>query len=308
MPDITFTIDTDPMAASINKVTHHVEGVTTAVVAMQTAVVIAEEQAANNLCQNLNKGFYTLIRSQISQKIAKFKSETDSKWMEMRQQIGALASIQGRMERDYMMISRRYTKLFDSLNKALKSRIFELDKPTAVFVNKEIAPTANRVRMFLGTTAVNQTESISLSQLIGVSRTKFLGQRTVESMHEFLTDNKHQNHIIYSILNPGAVSEAREFYIPVILEESVHSAGGNTGLRFYLPQSQDNRLNTTLNYRIQTEVISIFNSLRWTEAGGNATQMVDSEYHSMVQNSALPSKQKEKMIKMYNSSKWASLT
>ncbi len=42
--DFGFTVDTEPMARSIDHVSNHVDGVTTAVVAMQTAVVVAEKQ------------------------------------------------------------------------------------------------------------------------------------------------------------------------------------------------------------------------------------------------------------------------
>ena len=61
-------IDTTPMADEIRTVSNHIEGTTTAVVAMQTAVVLAEKQAAETVCRNVNRGFYTLMRSQISQK------------------------------------------------------------------------------------------------------------------------------------------------------------------------------------------------------------------------------------------------
>ena len=53
---------------------------------MQTAVIIAEEKAADHVCNNVNKGFYSLIRSQISQKMAKLQSEVDSHLMQLVQQ------------------------------------------------------------------------------------------------------------------------------------------------------------------------------------------------------------------------------
>jgi hypothetical protein len=41
----------------------------------------------------------------------------------------ALENVKRQMEADYQMIARRYTKLFASLNKALETRIQELDRP-----------------------------------------------------------------------------------------------------------------------------------------------------------------------------------
>src|SRR5580704_2289557 len=122
MAHFNFTVDTEPMASSIDGVAVHVDGTTAAVVAMQTAVVIAEEKGAAKICNNVNFGFYSLIRSQISQKIATHKSKADAKIMELQQQSISLVAIKSRMEKDYMMLASRYTKHIEGLNKALRAR------------------------------------------------------------------------------------------------------------------------------------------------------------------------------------------
>ena len=55
MADFNFTVDTTPMANQINSVSHHVDGVTASVVAMKTAVISAEKDAANKICGNVNR-------------------------------------------------------------------------------------------------------------------------------------------------------------------------------------------------------------------------------------------------------------
>ena len=138
MATFNYTVDTQPMAAEMSNVSHHVNITTGAVIAMQTAVIAAEETATDHICNNVNKGFYSLIRSQISQKLAKLQSEVDSNVMQLVQQKNALLNIKHRMQRDYNMIASRYIKLFNGLNANLKSRVFELDKPTIDFACKEI--------------------------------------------------------------------------------------------------------------------------------------------------------------------------
>ena len=128
MATFNYTVDTNPMASEIGTVSSNIKGTTTAVVAMQTAVILAEEKAADHVCSNVNKGFFTLIRSQISQKAAKLQSEVDSHLMRLNQQRKQILAIKGRMERDYNMISGRYTKLFTGLNQNLRQRVFELDR------------------------------------------------------------------------------------------------------------------------------------------------------------------------------------
>ena len=57
MAHIDFVLDTKPMAQEISSISNHIKGTTAAVVAMQTAVVLAEQKAADQVCSNVNKGF-----------------------------------------------------------------------------------------------------------------------------------------------------------------------------------------------------------------------------------------------------------
>ena len=68
MADFNFTVDTTPMANQINSVSHHVDGVTASVVAMKTAVISAEKDGANKICGNVNRGFFSMMQAQITQK------------------------------------------------------------------------------------------------------------------------------------------------------------------------------------------------------------------------------------------------
>ena len=166
MATFNYTVDTQPMAEEMSSVSRHVNVTTGAVVAMQTSLIAAEASAADHICENVNKGFYSLIRSQISQKMAKLKSDVDSHLMQLIQQKKALLNIKSRMHRDYNMIASRYNKLFNSLNANLKHRVFELDKPTIDFACKEIDKVSNRTKYLTATIPVTQLESISLSQKI----------------------------------------------------------------------------------------------------------------------------------------------
>ena len=104
---IDCVVDTKPMANEINSVSTHIKGTTAAVVSMKMAVIAAEQEAADHVCDNVNKGFYALIHSQISQKIAKLQSDVDSHLMKLNQLKKQLLGIKNRMERDYGMITGR---------------------------------------------------------------------------------------------------------------------------------------------------------------------------------------------------------
>jgi hypothetical protein len=220
MATFNYTVDTKPMAEELRSVSRHVNATTGAVVAMQAAVIIAEEKAANHVCSNVNKGFYSLIRSQISQKMAKLQSEVDSHLMQLVQQKNALLSIKFRMQKDYNMIASRYIKLFNGLNSNLKQRVFELDKPTIDFAVKEVDKVSNRTKYLTATIPITQLESLSASQKIVASNIKFRGYNVIKSMRNFLFEMNTQKKLTDQILiNDSRYNETAKVYIPIVICE-----------------------------------------------------------------------------------------
>ena len=139
--------------------------------------------------------------------------------MELQQQTVSLAAIKSRMEKDYMMLASRYTKLFEGLNKSLRARIFELDKPSTSFVYKDVLPVANRTKRLTGTPSTTQMESIAGSQMISVSNTKYNAMQNISSMQDFIFNSEIQKSLIGSILTKESVSKPTEKFIPVIVSE-----------------------------------------------------------------------------------------
>lgn len=307
MASFSFTVDTEPMARSIEGVTRHVDGVTTAVVAMQTAVVATEKEAADNICRNVNKGFYTLIRSQISQKIARLSSQANSKLMEMGQQNASLASIKNQMERDYMMIGSRYTKLFNSLNKSLKTRIFELDKPTTNFVANEIEPAANRLRLFLGKVPVLQAECVNTSQVLTASNTKSNALRAINAIKDFISQSKEQKKLINLILKNEPHSAAANYKVPFMVVEAGGLTVQQSQWSYYLPVSDEPALNNRLNKLLQTRFFEDASVCTWQVADGGELQKVSAAYRSLVEKADLPARLKQEMVKLMENNAWQSL-
>ena len=130
MANFNFDVDTSPMARTVESVKGHVNGVTTAVTAMEAAVIATERRASQTICENVDNGFYTLVKSQISQKAVAAYTEMTTKQMTLLQLAKALDAVKKQMLADFNMISKRYNKLFQSLNRALETRVRELDRPS----------------------------------------------------------------------------------------------------------------------------------------------------------------------------------
>ena len=302
MAHFSFTVDTEPMADSIDGVAQHVDGTTAAVVAMQTAVVIAEQKGAEKICNNVNFGFYSLIRSQISQKIATHKSKADAKIMELQQQSVSLIAIKSRMEKDYQMLASRYTKLFEGLNKSLRARIFELDKPTTNFVLKDVYPTANRTKRLSGSTSTTQVESIASSQMISVSNTKYNAMKNISSMQDFIYSSENQKNLIGSILTKEPVTKPTEKNIPVIISES-------EGLNVRQSQWQITQppLKKNTNSKIESHVYASLTNLKWSDDDQTNTSRVKQEFGNFVNQSSVSERVKNQMLSLLESSKWQKL-
>ena len=302
MANFNFTVDTNPMADSIDGVANHVDGTTAAVIAMQTAVVIAEQKGAEKICNNVNFGFYSLIRSQISQKIATHKSKADAKIMELQQQSVSLIGIKSRMEKDYQMLASRYTKLFEGLNKALRARIFELDRPTTNFVLKDVLPTANRTRRLSGSSSTTQVESIASSQMISVSNTKYNAMKNISSMQDFICSSENQKSLIGSILNKESVTKPTEKDIPVLISES---EGLNVRQSQWMITQPPLKKNT--NSKIESHIYSSLSNLKWVDDDQSNSSRVKQEFGNFVNQSTVSDRVKNQMLSLLESSKWQKL-
>lgn len=283
MATFNYTVDTQPMAEEMNSVSHHVNITTGAVVAMQTAVINAEEQAADHVCNNVNKGFYSLIRSQISQKMAKLQSEVDSQLMQLVQQKNALFSIKNRMQRDYNMISNRYIKLFNGLNVNLKNRVFELDKPTIDFACKEIDKVSNRTKYLTATIPITQLESISMSQKIIASNVKQKGFNAINSMRSFLLEMNLQKKLTDQILiNDNSFTESLRSFIPIVICECNRNKTDNKNIEIIVSDVEFDNFSKSA---IRNTAYAQLSNIEWSHKGLHKSE-IESEFTNLISSSS----------------------
>lgn len=303
MAYIDCVVDTNPMAQEIHSVSNHIKGTTTAVVAMQTAVVLAEKKAADHVCDNVNKGFYTLIRSQISQKMAKLQSDVVSHFMQLNAQKKQLLAIRGRMERDYNMISSRYLKLFNGLNQNLKQRIFELDKPTVDFAVKELEKVSNRTKYLTATVPVSQLESLAASQKIIASNVKFRGLRVINSMTNFLADMSEQKKLTDRILLEKGNVENSTLSVPVVISECNFDKFDSKNIDIQLNNAQ---LSKQTQSTIKNTVNSNIENIEW-QPSKEIDKEVKSEFSKYLSNSGSSQRVKDMANKLFMANNFQTL-
>ena len=303
MASFNYTVDTKPMAEEMRSVSRHVNATTGAVVAMQTAVIIAEEKAADHVCNNVNKGFYSLIRSQISQKMAKLQSEVDSHLMQLVQQKNALLSIKNRMQKDYNMIASRYIKLFNGLNSNLKQRVFELDKPTIDFAVKEVDKVSNRSKYLTATIPIAQLESLAASQKIVASNVKYRGLNVIKSMRSFLFEMNTQKKLTDQILiSEGRYTETATVYIPIVICECNRDKT-DTGVEILVT---DVELDNISKSAIKNTSFAGLNHIEW-QAKSSPNTEVKSEFSKLVSTSLKSQRVKDMATKLFQSNNYQTI-
>ena len=303
MASFNYTVDTKPIAEEMRSVSRHVNATTGAVVAMQTAVIIAEEKAADHVCNNVNKGFYSLIRSQISQKMAKLQSEVDSHLMQLVQQKNALLSIKNRMQKDYNMIASRYIKLFNGLNSNLKQRAFELDKPTIDFAVKEVDKVSNRSKYLTATIPIAQLESLAASQKIVASNVKYRGFNVIKSMRSFLFEMNTQKKLTDQILiNDGRYTETATVYIPIVICECNRDRT-DAGVEISV---SDVELDNISKSAIKNTAFAELNQIEW-QAKSLPNTEVKSEFSKLVSTSSKSQRVKDMATKLFQSNNYQTI-
>lgn len=228
-------VDTTEMAREVSSVKHHVDATTTAVVGMQAAVIKAQKAGADRVCQKVNQGFYSLIHSQISQKMATLQSKVDAQLMRLNQQRKQLIAIRSRMERDYQMLSGRYTKLFNGLNRNLKQRITELDRPVIDFATTDTDKVTNRSSLMVSMVPVGQGETVKISQTVAASNLKHRAAKAVNSINRFIESSNNLQSITERILLKRPLDENTEILsVPVCIAESNFDASGNVQSQIFV--------------------------------------------------------------------------
>jgi hypothetical protein len=304
MATFNYTVDTRLLATEIGSVSQNVKQAATAVSAMQTAVVLAEEKAADYVCEHVNKGFYALIRSQISQKLAKYQSEVDSHLLQLEQQKKVLLGMKDRMQRDYTMIARRYIKLFNELNINLKQRIYELDKPTIRLAVKESDKLFNRSKYLSATVPVAQLESLAGSQKILASNLKYRGLNVIKSIRGFLFDMKNQKNITDRILiQDENHTESKTIFVPAVICECNRDKSGNKNVEISLT---DEELENLSKATILNTVYAGISQMKW-EQRAIFDPRIKEEFRKYVASSSSSNRVKELTMKLFLSSNYKTI-
>ena len=300
MNDYSFTVDTRPMANSVDSVSSNVSRVTGAVVAMQAAVIAAEQAASKKICDNVDKGFYIMLASQLTQKMAACSSRITSQLAKMQKFRGDITSIKGTMEGDYHRISARYAKLFKNLDKALETRIKELDGPS-VKVSEYQKNSMRQVRNDSATTLFFDRDSQILKNSILLAHLKSKSSKTIESLSADVNNNIDRDKMIADMLEDGSLESLKIEYVPVIISETESLVSREAFIsKVYAPENGA--------VAVQ-EVNSILNNkkLEWVECDSSESDRISQCFIEKCGQDIHDERIRNEVLRLYKESRFKSL-
>jgi len=303
MASFQFNVDTSPMANSIDGTRGSVNGVTAAVVAMQAAVIASERAASKKICDNVDEGFYMLVKSQISQKAVAAYTEMSAKQITLMQLAKALENFKRIMENDFNMIARRYTKLFNSLNKALDIRVKELDRPAIQLAETRKRMVFDKLNDNCSMLINISTEALPIAQTALSGKLKQKTKDTIITLSESVNEDVNFSEKVDSILvknETESLSDTGMRYVPVVFFASDSLLTKNDSIENIYTAKTDEWENTA---PVVSEINRINKDFSWSVSDNEEKGRIRKEFLALCDNEREERLTKE-VIRLFDESEW----
>jgi hypothetical protein len=301
MADLHFTVDTTPMARSVDSAGNHIHGVNAAVIAMEAAVIATERASSKTICENVNKGFYMLVKSQISQKAVAAYTEMASKQVTLLQLAKSLDRVKRQMEDDYHSIAKRYEEHFNSLNKSLETRVRELDRPAMRLAEIRKNMVFDRLKDEGSMLFSASSEAIPLAQTALAGKLKQKTRDTMLTLSDSINEGRSYNEKIDSILvkheDYSDSSDVR--YLPAIFFATDSLLNSDDAIEsVYTSDAMEDTA------PLVSEINRVQNAMSWTALDKDEKDVVRREFMALCEKEANEERLAKEMLRMFDNTSW----
>ena len=296
MPSLDFTLDTGPMARSLDQVTNHVTLTTGAVSAMELAVIKAEKDSADMICQNVDRGFYNLIRSQVSSKLATHFTSMNASFMLLMQYAKTLGATQNRMEADISRLKRQYYKIFHGLDKSLDNRVAQLDKDAVQLSRTGRNLITERKRKNVTSAVLSQQDTENLTKALVTARLKERAGAALDSIHAKISGDSRYANQVSEVLQQQEIESQESLHVPVIMARERSQVTATAAYpRAYLPEYLDPRTGSVIEDQVDAALPQVLDSVGDT----SHQEPVAAAFRGMVEQSDTDPRVKAVMLWLY---------
>lgn len=217
---ITIDVDTNAFDASVDHCNNAVDALTGAVVATEAAQVESKRKASKQIASSIVKGFFEYVGADLSQKIKELASKCESLFFALMGHKENCLLKSKQMQDDYNRISKRYSKIFEDLDKETVSRIEVLDRPTFQFAETaQNLIDRNSNTELLGISTISANESIKLETVLSCSHVKQQANILLAKANNYLQGTYRLANSVRDMLDESQKEE--EIMLPIMFVESV---------------------------------------------------------------------------------------
>jgi hypothetical protein len=230
-----------------------------------------------------------------------------TKQMTLVQLVKALDNVKKQMEADFNMISKRYNKLFQSLNKALETRVKELDRPAMQLaeIKKTLVFDKLKDNTSLVLSASNESPFTVQTALGGKLKQK--AKHTMQTLARTIIEGQSYNGKVESILEAQNQSnrhnsEASDIcFLPGIVTSSMSFLNSNDYIEsVYTAQAPYWQNTTPLIAAITTQK----ESFTWKPSSDTEREAVKHEFNNFCENENLEERVGKEIKRLFEQSHW----
>lgn len=168
--DVNITLDTDPFDRSVDNAEKHVDQLTGAVAAMNTAQCASIHHSGKQISDSITNGFYKLVQSEITTQISENKSQIQSRFSLIMELAKDIAGKHTRMAADMNRLKKHYAEIFTGLDDDCKKRVLAIDK-TAFMLSRARRQLINEPYLKAGPFSLHEmTDTSSFNNLSTIAR------------------------------------------------------------------------------------------------------------------------------------------
>ena len=254
MANIDCVLDTEPMANSIDAVSKHVGMTTAAVAAMQTAVIATEKESSDKVCQNVNRGFYSLINSQLTSKKARYFTEMNARFTLLLQYSRSLQKAVKRLEEDVNRLQKQYYKIFHGIDRSLERRIAELDHASIELGSIRKSLITDQTIRSVGETLIAGKDGDGLTSLIMTGNLKNKTGKAVDCIARNVRDNKVYKRNVDQLIDEKSADHEKQIFVPVLIAEEQSQVDRSAFVtKINAPDVLDSKSNALLQQKVMEE-------------------------------------------------------
>jgi hypothetical protein len=249
----------------------------------------------------VDNGFFMLVKSQISQKAVAAFSEMESRQIALLQLAKALDGVRRQMENDFQMITRRYAKLFHSLNKALETRVKELDRPAMQLADIRKSMVFDKLKDDSSALFSVSGEALPLAQTALSGKLKQKTREAMQTLSESVDENLSYSNKVESILikNENDSAETNQHYLPAIFSVTDSLLNRGDELETVYTAQTPIWQNTA---PVISEVSRSHNDLAWGPLSGDEKTQIRKEFVALCEKESLEERLSKEIIRLFEES------